>query len=99
VLHIGWLLYARALFSFREARRLFTLDPWLPCTKSSSEEERETHTTCELHINHSHIQHYHSILSHLLFSFIDIPQQISTHSHATSSLLSRRKPRQHSITS
>lgn len=83
-----WPLYARnAPFSFREARRLFTLDPWLPCTKSSSEEERETHTTCELHINHSHIQHYHSIPSHLLLRFIDILQQISTHSNPSSSTL------------
>lgn len=85
---------------FARRERLFTLDPWLPCTISSSEEEQETHTTCERHINHSHTQHYHSIPSHLLFRFIDIPQQISIQSHSSSSTLSSRtKPRQHSITS
>ena len=33
---------------FARRERLFTLDPWLPCTISSSEEEQESHTTCEL---------------------------------------------------
>jgi hypothetical protein len=54
-MRVGWThsLRARVLV----ARRLFTLDPWLPCADLSSEEEPETHIPSILRASHQPLPH------------------------------------------